>query len=114
GSHCKPVVSGVDYRKLIDEYNQKTSDLSCRNMVLPETITELLECLNLYKESFILLGLENKFKTLALLSQRGCRVTEVTEYAKYTGRDEVFGVINVAENHTWCANGIIVSDCELI
>ncbi|EHJ3658871.1 hypothetical protein J9T75_004134 [Salmonella enterica] len=114
GSHCKPVVSGVDYKKLIDEYNQKTSDLSCRNMALPETITELLECLNLYKESFILLGLENKFKTLALLSQRGCRVTEVTEYAKYTGRDEVFGVINVAENHTWCANGIIVSDCELI
>ncbi|HGB5428709.1 TPA: hypothetical protein ACIVPZ_004557, partial [Salmonella enterica subsp. enterica serovar Wangata] len=110
----KSAISGVDYRNLIDEYNQKRSGLSCRNMALPETITELLECLNLYKESFILLGLENKFETLALLSQRGCRVTEVTEYAKYTGRDEVFGVINVAEKHTWCANGIIVSDCKFI
>lgn len=110
GSRSEPVSTGINYEGLCDEYNQKASALSQEVNVLPDTITELMESLDAYKESFILLEMESKFKTLKSLSHTGCKATEVTEYAKYTGRDEVFSVINVDEKHTWCANGIIVSD----
>ncbi|ENE8569032.1 hypothetical protein ABN789_004992 [Salmonella enterica] len=111
-SSCRsePAVSGIDYKKLYDEYRLKASASSLKVRALPDTITELTQELEEYKDSFTWLGMESKFNTLVLLSHAGCRATEVTEYAKYTGRDEVFGVIVVSEAHTWCANGIVVSD----
>lgn len=63
--------------------------------------------LDAYKENFILLGMENKFEMLELLSRKDYRVMEITEYAKYASKDEVFDVIFMAEKQTWCANGII-------
>ncbi|EDM3692349.1 hypothetical protein CSM81_22835 [Salmonella enterica subsp. enterica serovar Infantis] len=110
GCRSEPAVSGVDYKKLCDEYRLKASESSLNVRALPETIAELIRELGEYKDNFIRLGMEHKFNTLALLSHAGCRATEVTEYAKYTGREEVFGVINIAEAHTWCANGLVVSD----
>ncbi|ENU2134250.1 LAGLIDADG family homing endonuclease [Salmonella enterica] len=110
GASVKPVNSGVDYEKLRKEYNARVPEISQDVLGLPQDLAELMKQLEKYEESFRLLGLEHKFNTLKLLSHTGCRVTEVTEYAKYTGRDEVFGVINVDGNHTWCANGIVVSD----
>ncbi|EJI2590679.1 hypothetical protein NEK83_001324, partial [Salmonella enterica] len=109
GSRSVSVSTGINYEKLCNEYRSKASELSLEVAVLPDTITELMGSLDAYKESFILLGMENKLETLELLSREDCRITEVTEYAKYTGKDEVFGVIYVEEGHTWCANGIVVS-----
>ncbi|EAX4622239.1 hypothetical protein S886_24465 [Salmonella enterica subsp. arizonae] len=109
GSRSVSVSTGINYEKLCNEYRSKASELSREVAVLPDTITELMEQLEEYKGSFVLLGMESKYETLDLLSNKDCRVTEVTEYAKYTGKDEVFGVIYVEEGHTWCANGIVVS-----
>lgn len=109
GSRPEPISSGIDYKKLCNEYRLKASASSPDVMALPDTITELTEYLDVYKEGFRLLEMDDKLETLELLSHAGCRTTEVTEYAIYTGRDEVFDVIHVAENHTWCANGIVVS-----
>ncbi|HFE6711814.1 TPA: LAGLIDADG family homing endonuclease [Salmonella enterica subsp. enterica serovar Newport] len=109
GSHPEPVSSGIDYKKLCNEYRLKASELSQEVIALPDTLTDLIESLETYKENFILLEMNDRLETLELLSHGDCRATGVTEYAKYTGRDEVFDVINVAENNTWCANGIVVS-----
>ncbi|EBY2753560.1 hypothetical protein DVF53_23530 [Salmonella enterica subsp. enterica serovar Kottbus] len=109
GSRAEPAVTGIDYEKLRDEYRRKSSGLSAAPS-LPDTVDTLIRELDVWKDRFIQAGLENRLTTLALLSQTGCRTAEVTEYAKYTGRDEVFGVINVEKNHTWCANGVVVSD----
>ncbi|ECW2471173.1 hypothetical protein EZX71_25145 [Salmonella enterica subsp. enterica serovar Java] len=110
GARAEPVNSVIDYAKLCKEYNARALETLKDFLTLPEILAELLKQPDKYKENFISLGLEQQFNTLKLLSYTGCRVTEVKEYAKYTGRDEVFGVINMAGNHTWCANGIIVSD----
>ncbi|EHY9249690.1 hypothetical protein K4955_002013 [Salmonella enterica] len=110
GARAETVNSGIDYAKLCKLYNARALETLKDFLTLPESMDEFLKKMDIYKEKFILLGLEQQFNTLKLLSHTGCRVTEVKEYAKYTGRDEVFGVINVAGNHTWCANGIIVSD----
>ncbi|EFU1067051.1 hypothetical protein ACA768_004609, partial [Salmonella enterica] len=110
GARVKPVNSGIDYEKLCQEYNARVPEMSQSFLRLPPDLTELMKSLDKYEESFRQLGLEHKFNTLRLLSHTGCRVTEVTEYAKYTGKDEVFGVVNVDGSHTWCANGIVVSD----
>ncbi|EBF9198820.1 hypothetical protein RD279_003560 [Salmonella enterica] len=110
GARVKPVNSGIDYEKLCQEYNARGPKISQSFLRLPPDLTELMKSLDKYEESFRQLGLEHKFNTLRLLSHTGCRVTEVTEYAKYTGKDEVFGVVNVDGSHTWCANGIVVSD----
>ncbi|EEB3144206.1 hypothetical protein K9909_003091 [Salmonella enterica subsp. enterica serovar Newport] len=109
GSRSEPVSTGINYKELCDEYSLRASASLQEVNVLPDTIAELMGDLDAYKESFILLGMENKLETLELLSREDCRITEVTEYAKYTGKDEVFGVIYVEEGHTWCANGIVVS-----
>ncbi|HDC2546555.1 TPA: hypothetical protein O7139_004357, partial [Salmonella enterica] len=109
GSRSEPVSTGINYKELCDEYSLRASASLQEINVLPDTIAELMGDLDAYKESFILLGMGNKLETLELLSREDCRVTEVTEYAKYTGKDEVFGVIYVEEGHTWCANGIVVS-----
>ncbi|HDP0317318.1 TPA: hypothetical protein P5S08_002447 [Salmonella enterica subsp. enterica serovar Concord] len=109
GSRAEPAAPGIDYDKLLDEYHLKSSGLS-DEPPLPENIDELLRQMDVWKGRFIQAGMENMFTTLMLLSQTGCRTAEVTEYAKYMGRDEVFGVINVERNHTWCANGVVVSD----
>lgn len=109
GSRPEPVHLGIDYKKLGNEYRLKASASSQDIIALPDTLTELTEYLDVYKESFRLLEMNDKLETLELLSHAGCRVTEVTEYAKYIGRDEVFTVTHVAENSTWCANGIVVS-----
>lgn len=108
GSRSEPVSTGINYKELCDEYSLRASASLQEVNVLPDTIAELMGSLDEYKESFILLGMENKLETLELLSRKDCRVTEVTEYAKYTGKDEVFGVIFVTEKQTWCANGIVV------
>ncbi|HAT1681624.1 TPA: hypothetical protein I8Y21_002288 [Klebsiella oxytoca] len=107
-----PVSTGIDYQALCDEYRMKASALSQEVTALPETLAELLGDLGRYKDSFIQLGLDNKFETLVLLSQPGSRVTGVTAYAMYTGREDVFGVIQEAEagSPAWCASGIVVSD----
>lgn len=110
GARIKPVNSGVDYDKLRKEYNARVPEMSQDVLGLPQELAELMKQLDKYEESFRQLGLEHKFNTLRLLSHTGCRVTEVTEYAKYTGKDEVFGVVNVDGSHTWCANGIVVFD----
>lgn len=110
GARVKPVNSGIDYEKLCQEYNARVPEMSQSFLRLPPDLTELMKNLDKYEESFRQLGLEHKFNTLRLLSHTGCRVTEVTEYAKYTGKDEVFGVVDVDGSHTWCANGIVVSD----
>lgn len=109
GSRSMPVITGINYKELCDEYSLRASASLQEVNVLPDTIAELMGALDAYKESFILLGMEYALETLDLLSREDCRVTEVTEYAKYTGKDEVFGVIYVEEGHTWCANGIVVS-----
>ncbi|EJZ6323034.1 hypothetical protein OII99_005700, partial [Salmonella enterica] len=109
GSRSASVSTGIDYEKLYNEYRLKTSALSLEASVFPDTITELMETLEKYREIFILLGMENKYETLKLLSKKDSRVMEVTEYAKYIGKDEVFNVIFVTEKQTWCANGIVVS-----
>ncbi|OQM39919.1 LAGLIDADG family homing endonuclease [Citrobacter braakii] len=109
GSRSEPVNTCINYKKLCDEYSLRASASLQKVNVLPDTMSELMGSLDTYKEGFILLGMENKFETLELLSRKDCRVTEVTEYAKYTGKDEVFGVIYMEEGHTWCANGIVVS-----
>lgn len=109
GSRPEPVSSGIDYEKLCNEYRLKASELSQEVMALPDTITDLIESLETYKENFVLLEMKERLETLELLSHGGCRATGVTEYAKYTGRDKVFNVINVTENNIWCANGIVVS-----
>lgn len=109
GSRSVSVSTGIDYEKLCNEYRLKTSELSREVAILPDTIAELMEQLDGYKESFVLLGMESKYETLELLSKKDCRATEVTEYAKYTGKDEVFDVIFASEKQTWCANGIVVS-----
>lgn len=108
GNRSVSVRTGINYEKLCNEYRSKASELSLEVAVLPDTITELMEQLEEYKGSFVLLGMESKYETLELLSNKDCRVTEVTEYAKYTGKDEVFDVIFVSEKQTWCANGIVV------
>ncbi|EAR0766524.1 hypothetical protein U2691_000382 [Salmonella enterica] len=110
GARVKPVNSGIDYEKLCQEYNARGPKISQSFLRLPPDLTELMKSLDKYEENFRQLGMEHKFNTLRLLSHSGCRVTEVTEYAKYTGKDEVFGVVNVDGSHTWCANGIVVSD----
>ncbi|EBN4581211.1 hypothetical protein DSP73_21140 [Salmonella enterica] len=109
-SRSEPVDSGIDYKQLCDEYNVKAPGASQEVLMLPESLTALMNVLDEYKESFVQLKMEDKFNVLKLLSQPGCRTTEVTEYAKYAGRDEVFGVRNVVDSHTWCANGLVVSD----
>ncbi|EDJ2556887.1 hypothetical protein CE665_21385 [Salmonella enterica subsp. enterica serovar Poona] len=109
GSRPTIVSTGINYRELCDEYSLRASASLQEVNVLPDTIDELMGALNAYKENFILLGMKDKLETLKLLSRKDCRVTEVTEYAKYTGKDKVFGVIYVEEGHTWCANGIVVS-----
>ncbi|HFD8837351.1 TPA: LAGLIDADG family homing endonuclease [Salmonella enterica] len=108
GSRSEPVSTGINYKELCDEYSQRASALLQEVNVLPDTTDELMGNLDAYKEAFILLGMENKLETLELLSCKDCRVMEVTEYAKYTGRDEVFDVVFVTEKQTWCANGIVV------
>ncbi|EAN5734083.1 hypothetical protein EJD04_14615 [Salmonella enterica] len=110
GARVKPVNSAIDYEKLCQEYNARGPKISQSFLRLPPDLTELMKSLDKYEENFRQLGMEHKFNTLRLLSHSGCRVTEVTEYAKYTGKDEVFGVVNVEGSHTWCANGIVVSD----
>ncbi|EDW0933259.1 hypothetical protein GS71_004795 [Salmonella enterica subsp. enterica serovar Gaminara] len=110
GARVKPVNSAIDYEKLCQEYNARGPKISQSFLRLPPDLTELMKSLDKYEENFRQLGMEHKFNTLRLLSHSGCRVTEVTEYAKYTGKDEVFGVVNVDGSHTWCANGIVVSD----
>ncbi|EKZ2094141.1 hypothetical protein REI33_001574 [Salmonella enterica] len=110
GARVKPVNSAIDYEKLCQEYNARGPKISQSFLRLPPDLTELMKSLDKYEENFRKLGMEHKFNTLRLLSHSGCRVTEVTEYAKYTGKDEVFGVVNVDGSHTWCANGIVVSD----
>ncbi|EKC2495811.1 hypothetical protein OOO55_004998 [Salmonella enterica] len=110
GTREKTVNYGIDYERLCKEYNARALEMSQAFLKLPDSLAGLLKQPDKYKDSFILAGLEHQFETLKLLSYRGCRITEVTEYAKYTGRDEVFGVIDVDVNHTWSANGIIVSD----
>ncbi|HIB1683878.1 TPA: LAGLIDADG family homing endonuclease [Salmonella enterica subsp. enterica serovar Muenchen] len=109
GSRSEPASTGINYKELCDEYSMRASASSQEVNVLPDLIAELMEFLAEYRESFILLGMGSQLETLELLSRKNCRVTEVTEYAKYTGKDEVFGVIYEEESHTWCANGIIVS-----
>ncbi|EEH5174622.1 hypothetical protein GWU81_24660, partial [Salmonella enterica] len=108
GSRSEPVSTGINYKELCDEYSLRASTLLQEVNVLPDTTDELMGNLDAYKEAFIFLGMENKLETLELLSRKDCRVMEVTEYAKYTGRDEVFDVIFVTEKQTWCANGIVV------
>lgn len=110
GSRPTTVSTGINYKELCDEYSLRASASLQEVNVLPDTIAELMGALNAYNENFILLGMEDKLETLKLLSRKDCRITEVTEYAKYTGKDEVFGVIYVEEGHTWCANGIVVSN----
>ncbi|EBF1800576.1 hypothetical protein FX385_21000 [Salmonella enterica] len=110
GARVKPINSAIDYEKLCQEYNARGPKISQSFLRLPPDLTELMKSLDKYKENFRQLGMEHKFNTLRLLSHSGCRVTEVTEYAKYTGKDEVFGVVNIDGSHTWCANGIVVSD----
>ncbi|EKT7009040.1 hypothetical protein QEX16_004721 [Salmonella enterica] len=110
GARVKPVNSAIDYEKLCQEYNARGPKISQSFLRLPPDLTELMKSLDKYEENFRQLGMEHKFNTLRLLSHSGCRVTEVTEYAKYAGKDEVFGVVNVDGSHTWCANGIVVSD----
>ncbi|MKU04679.1 hypothetical protein DVF89_25230 [Salmonella enterica subsp. enterica] len=108
GSCLVPVSTGIDYEKLCNEYRLKTTGLSRETVVLPDTISELMASREKYRETFILLGMENKYETLELLSNKDCRVMEVTEYAKYIGKEQVFDVIFVTEKQTWCANGIVV------
>lgn len=110
GSRSVSINMGIDYEELSNEYRLKSAALSQEVTALPDSITELIKNLDNYAESFIHLNLGAKLETLKLLSCTGCRATEVIEYAKYIGRDEVFNVVNVVDNHTWCANGIIVSD----
>ena len=71
---------------------------------------EFMENIHQYKSAFAVLGLSSVYETLEILASDTTRVTTVFREAQNMGQEEVFDVINVVKDHSWSANGHIVSN----
>ena len=71
---------------------------------------EFMENIHQYKSAFDVLGLSSVYETLEILASDTTQVTTVFREAQNMGQEEVFDVINVVKDHSWSANGHIVSN----
>lgn len=71
---------------------------------------EFMENIHQYKSAFAVLGLSSVYETLEILASNTTQVTTVFREAQDLGKEEVFDVINVVKDHSWSANGHIVSN----
>lgn len=69
---------------------------------------ELLPVIKDYEKAFTILGLEEEYETLLLLSREDIKVSKVFQGPITFGKKKVYDVVNVKKVHTWSANGICV------
>lgn len=102
----------VATRQIIARYREAAAKKTYSVAYLSErqSLPGLLENIDQYKESFYQLDLGVEWETLKLLSLPGTKVSGIFNEACDIGVHEVFDVLNVVEEHTWSANGIIVSN----
>ncbi len=74
------------------------------------TLGALIADIDRWRDAFYVLGLDKEWDTLHMLSRPGSTTSMVVEPATYLGEEEVFDVVNVVKDHTWSANGVIVSN----
>ena len=77
---------------------------------LKNHMPEFMENIHQYKSAFDVLGLSSVYETLEILASDTTQVTTVFREAQNMGQEEVFDVINVVKDHSWSANGHIVSN----
>ena len=77
---------------------------------LKKHMPEFMENIHQYKSAFDVLGLSSVYETLEILASDTTQVTTVFREAQNMGQEEVFDVINVVKDHSWSANGHIVSN----
>ena len=77
---------------------------------LPSMLGDLIASIHYWHDAFYVLGLNREWDTLHMVSGQGCTVSRVVETAICLGDEEVFDVVNVHEDHTWSANGVVVSN----
>lgn len=77
---------------------------------IPRYIHDLVCNIEKFAPSFITLGLHNELDTLRLLSKPGSLISAVRSRPKNIGSALVYDVLNVEKEHTWSANGVIVSN----
>lgn len=114
------LAKAVDYKKVRTLYKTKAGVNTFRSRKvyangvhiprIPKHLINLLPVIHTYAEAFKALGMEDQWKTIELLSRKGSFASIVYREAEPLGKEEVFDVINVVRNHTWSANGVIVSN----
>lgn len=77
---------------------------------LKRYMPEFMENIHQYKSAFDVLGLSSVYETLEILASDTTQVTTVFREAQNMGQEEVFDVVNVVKDHSWSANGHIVSN----
>lgn len=112
--------SPIDYRSLRALYRERAgvTTFRARNVYyrgihvppIPRHLHDLIKSVTKYKEAFQVLGMQDEWKTLHCLSLRGTKGSIVLRSAEPQGDAEVFDVINVVKEHSWSANGIVVSN----
>lgn len=111
----------IDYKALRAKYATSAGVKTFRSrkvyvdgtLILPlpkGILAGLLQSIAAYKESFYALGMQDEWNTLYTLTRSGSRGSLVYQEARPLGKAEVFDVVNVVKDHTWSANGVIVSN----
>lgn len=91
----------------------RSRDVYYKGVLIPpmkKHMPEFMENIHQYKSAFEVLGLTSVYKTLEILASDTTQVTYVFREALDIGEQEVFDVVNVVKDHSWSANGHIVSN----
>lgn len=91
----------------------RSRDVYYKGVLIPPMkryMPEFMENIHQYKSAFEVLGLTSVYETLEVLASDTTQVTYVFREALDIGEQEVFDVVNVVKDHSWSANGHIVSN----